>query len=400
MKVAFIDLLSQQREIAEGVKSGWEKVISTSSFIGGPFVKEFESAYASRTGVSHCIGVANGTDAMELCLRAVEVGPGDEVILPANSFVATAEAVARVGAVPVVVDVDPEHLLIDPDHVAAAITKRTKAIVPVHLFGQTAPVEMLQPIANAHGLVIIEDAAQSQGATRHGRPAGSLGTLAATSFYPGKNLGAYGDAGAVLTNQADLARRIRMLGAHGSEIKYVHEFLGFNSRLDALQAVVLTEKLKRLNVWNARRREAARRYSELLSNVSALKLPRSANGNEDVWHLYVVRLKERDKALADLQSAAIGTGVHYPLPIHKTPAFESLAKVGPGGCKIAERAAEEILSLPLCPYITAEAQHYVADVLAKTVTRQSAARATRRKAPIAAVSGGEFTGMTPQISLS
>lgn len=400
MKVPFIDLLSQQREIAEGVRSGWEEVIATSSFIGGRFVAEFETAYADLIGVLHCVGLANGTDAMELSLRAVGVGSGDEVILPANTFVATAEAVARIGAVPVIVDVDPEHLLIDPVHVEAAISKRTKAIVPVHLFGQTAPVEKLQPFVEANGLAIVEDAAQSQGATRYGRRAGSLGALAATSFYPGKNLGAYGDAGAVLTNHPDLARRVRMLGTHGSEIKYVHEFLGFNSRLDALQAVVLSEKLKHLSVWNARRREAAERYAELLSGISGLKLPRSADGNEDVWHLYVVRLKDRDRALAALQRGAIGVGVHYPLPIHRTPAFASLAKVGPSGCAVAERAAEEILSLPICPYITVEAQQHVADVLAKALPHRRIVGTRAKNAPLANAAGAKLAAAAPQGSLS
>lgn len=363
MIVPLIDLASQQREVSEDVKAGWEKVVSASAFIGGPAVSEFESAYATATGVSNCVGLANGTDAIELSLRALGVSIGDEVILPANSFVATAEAVSRIGAVPVVVDVDPVHLLMSPDRVAEAISARTKAIVPVHLFGQTAPVERLLPIADACGVPIVEDAAQAQGARRFGRSAGGLGRVAGTSFYPGKNLGAFGDAGAVTTNDPELADRIRMVGAHGSKTKYVHELLGFNSRLDALQAVVLNAKLKRLAGWNARRREAASRYDELLSAFPDVVSPRSAEGNEDVWHLYVIRLRERDRVLAALQEAGIGAGIHYPTPIHRTPAFASLAKLG-GACPIAERAATEILSLPLCPYITAEAQEYVVEKLA------------------------------------
>lgn len=378
MNVPLIDLASQQQEVSEDVKAGWEKIIATSAFIGGPAVSEFENAYAQASGVSDCVGLANGTDAIELSLRALGITIGDEVIVPANSFVATAEAVARIGAVPVVVDVDPVHLLIDPDRVAEAISARTKAIVPVHLFGQVAPVERLLPIAEACGVPIIEDAAQSQGAKRFGRPAGSLGKVAGTSFYPGKNLGAFGDAGAITTGDPDLAERIRMIAAHGSRTKYVHEVLGFNSRLDALQAVVLSAKLKRLAYWNACRRDAATYYDELLSSSPDVVLPRSADGNEDVWHLYVIRVRDRDRVLAALHEAGIGAGIHYPMPIHRTPAFASLAKLG-GACPVAEQAAGEILSLPLCPYITAEAQEYVVEMLERALRQGPVASTPRRK---------------------
>lgn len=383
MKVPLIDLASQQAEVSEDVKAGWDKIIATSAFIGGAAVSEFESAYAQASSVSHCVGLANGTDAIELSLRALGVTIGDEVILPANSFVATAEAVSRIGAVPVLVDVDPVHLLIDPDRVAEAVTMRTKAIVPVHLFGQVAPVEHLLPIAEAHGIPIVEDAAQSQGARRFGRPAGSLGKIAGTSFYPGKNLGAFGDAGAVTTNDPDLAERIRMIAAHGSKTKYVHEVLGFNSRLDALQAVVLSAKLKRLAYWNSCRRDAARYYGELLSAFPDVVLPRSVDGNEDVWHLYVIRVHDRDRVLAALQEAGIGAGIHYPTPIHRTAAFAPLAKLG-GACPVSETAAGEILSLPLCPYITAETQEYVVEMLERALRPGSIGRARRTEPVFAA----------------
>lgn len=366
MKVPLIDLASQQLEVSEDVKAGWDKIISTSAFIGGAAVSEFEGAYADASGVSHCVGLANGTDAIELSLRALGVAIGDEVILPANSFVATAEAISRIGAVPVLVDVDPIHLLIDPYRVAEAISKRTKVIVPVHLFGQVAPAEQLLAIAEAHGLSIVEDAAQSQGAKRFGRPAGSLGRVAGTSFYPGKNLGAFGDAGAVTTDDPELAERIRLMAAHGSKTKYVHEILGFNSRLDALQAVVLSAKLKRLAYWNSCRRDAARYYDELLSALPGVVSPRSVDGNEDVWHLYVIRVHDRDRVLAALHEAGIGAGIHYPTPIHRTAAFAPLAKLG-GVCPVAEQAAGEILSLPLCPYITAETQEYVVEMLERAL---------------------------------
>ena len=309
-------------------------------------------------GVPHCIGVANGTDALELALRAADVGPGDEVIVPANTFVATVGAVRRAGAKPVLADVDDECLLLDPDPALAAITPRTKAIVPVHLYGQVAPIEELSASAAATGIAIIEDAAQAQGATRHGRPAGSFGVAAGTSFYPGKNLGAYGDAGAVLTVDANLARRVRLMRDHGSERKYDHEIVGWNSRLDTLQAIVLQAKLRRLARWNAARQVAAARYDSLLAEIPQVRVPVTMSGNVHVWHLYVVRVPERDRVLAALQAAGIGASIHYPTPIHLTGAYRSLG-YGPGSFPVAEAAAEEILSLPLYPHITGVQQERV-----------------------------------------
>lgn len=366
-KIPLVDLGAQWAEIADDVRLGWDAVLADTAYVGGVAVAEFEVAYAAYIGVAHCIGVGNGTDAIELALRACGVGNGDEVILPTNTFVATAEAVVRAGATPVLVDVDPEFLLIDPDRVADAITARTRAIIPVHLFGQTAPVEKLAPLAAQCGAVIVEDAAQSQGATRFGRKAGSLGAIAATSFYPGKNLGAAGDAGAVLTDNTELARRVRLLGAHGSEKKYVHETLGFNSRMDALQAVVLSAKLRRLDDWNAARRMAADRYRALLAEVPGILVPHGAAGNDDVWHLYVVRLPGRDRALTTLDRAGIGAGIHYPTPLHLTEAFAAYGD-GAGSLPVAEAAATRILSLPIYPHIAAEAQGRVARDLLWAVT--------------------------------
>lgn len=366
MKVPLVDLGAQQREVAEEVRAGLDEVFATTAFIGGAAVSEFERAYADAIGVAYCVGVANGTDALELALRASGVDAGGEVILPANTFIATAEAVARIGAVPVLVDVDPDHLLIDPEQVADAVTERTQAIVPVHLFGQTAPVEKLDSIARKSGAVIVEDAAQAQGARRFGRSAGTLGVAAGTSFYPGKNLGAAGDAGAVTTDDPEIARRVRLLGAHGSDRKYVHETLGFNSRLDTVQAVVLLAKLRRLAGWNDQRRAAAQRYSELLASVPGVVLPSSAVGNEDVWHLYVVRVPDRDRVLAELHLAGIGAGIHYLTPVHLTEAFASL-KLGSGSFPVSERASGEILSLPLYPHLTVEQQEYVAAAVSSAV---------------------------------
>lgn len=362
LTVPFVDLGAQQAEVAETVRLGLDSVFERTAFIGGAEVAAFEREFATYVGTGHCVGVANGTDALELALRGLGVGRGDEVIVPANTFIATAEAVSAVGASPVLVDVDEEHLLIDPAAVERAITDRTRAILPVHLFGQTAFVERLD-----FGIPILEDAAQSQGARRHGRPAGSLGRVAATSFYPGKNLGAAGDAGAVVTDDGELAERVRVLSAHGSPVKYVHDVVGRNSRLDTVQAVVLQAKLTRLEKWNQLRREAAERYAGLLADVPGVRVPTSAPGNDDVWHLYVVRLGERDRVLAELDTAGIGAGIHYPTPIHLTAAYGGLG-AGPGSFPVAERAASEILSLPMFPHLTLEQQEQVVAALRAAVS--------------------------------
>ena len=368
MRVPLVDLAAQHREVAEEVAAGLDDVFATTSFIGGKPVAEFERAYADYAGVNHCVGVANGTDALELALRAAGVLAGNEVILPANTFIATAEAVSRIGAVPVLVDVDPEHLLINPDAVSKAVTARTKAIVPVHLFGQVAPVERLTELADNYGAVIVEDAAQSQGATRFGRPAGGLGVAAGTSFYPGKNLGAAGDAGAVVTDDPEVARLVRTMSAHGSERKYVHDIVGVNSRLDTIQAVVLLAKLRRLEAWNERRRTAAQRYEQMLEDVPGVRVPTSLEGNVDVWHLYVVRVADRDRVLAQLHEAGVGAGIHYPYPVHLTAAYAYLGKSS-GAFPVAESAARQILSLPLYPHITEEQQQCVVDALRGAVAR-------------------------------
>ncbi|MEA5456679.1 DegT/DnrJ/EryC1/StrS family aminotransferase [Sinomonas sp. JGH33] len=361
-RVPFVDLAAQQREVSADVVPEVVRALDTGTFIGGPHVTAFEDEYAEFVGARACVGVGNGTDALELALRAVGVGPGGEVILPANTFVATAEAVVRAGARPVLVDVDPETLLIDTDLVGRAVGPRTQAIVPVHLYGQTAPIEALVPLAARRGLALVEDAAQAQGARRYGRHAGSLGHIAATSFYPGENLSAAGDAGAVTTNDPILADMVRLLAAHGSAVKYVHEVVGFNSRLDAVQAIVLRAKLARLAEWNARRRAAARLYGELLEGVPGVRAPRSQPGNEDVWHLYVVRAEERDRVQSALGAAGIATGIHYPTPVHLTNAFSYL-DYREGDFPVAEEAAIQVLSLPMFPHITPEQQRLVVDVI-------------------------------------
>lgn len=362
MTVPFLDLAAQQAEIADDVLTVWRQQLASAAFIGGPEVEAFESEYADYIGVRHVVGVSNGTDALELAYRAVGVEPGDEIIMPANTFIATAEAASRVGAVPVFVDVDDEFLLIDPDAVAAAITPRTRVIAPVHLFGQTAPMEPITALAERHGLVVVEDAAQSQGAVGTAGRAGALGAVAATSFYPGKNLGAAGDAGAVMTDDAGIAAVVRNLGAHGSSVKYVHDRIGVNARLDAVQATVLRAKLRRLDGWNAARRAAAARYGQLLGDIDGVRLPAERPGNEDVWHLYVVRVAERDRVMADLGGAGIGSGIHYPTPVPFTEAYASLG-IPQGAFPVAEAAAGAILSLPMFPHLTAPQQERVAAAL-------------------------------------
>ena len=359
-KIPLVDLQAAHAEVAEEVELGFKRIISATAFIGGEEVAAFEREFAAFTGVPHCVGVANGTDALELALRAAGVVAGDEVVLPANTFIATAEAVARVGARPVLVDMDPASYLVDVDAALAAVTPATRAVVPVHLYGQLAEVERLTDGLAGTGVTVVEDAAQCQGATRHGRGAGSWG-IAATSFYPGKNLGAYGDAGAVVSTDAALATTVRTLANHGGLAKYVHDLVGCNSRLDALQAVVLRAKLTRLAAGNAARRAAAARYDERLADLDVVR-PVTLPGNEHVWHLYVVQVPDRDRVLARLNEAGIGAGIHYPTPLHLTPAFAHLGYRA-GAFPHAEAAAGRILSLPLHPHITAVQQEEVVAAL-------------------------------------
>ncbi len=365
--IPLVDLAAQHAAVAEEIAEGWRQVLAQTAFIAGPQVAAFESEYAAFVGTRHCVGVANGTDAIEIALRALGVGAGDECIVPANSFIATAEAVCRAGGTPVLADcADDGTYLIDTDAVEAALTPRTRAIIPVHLYGQAAPVERLLSLAAKTGAWVVEDAAQAQGARRGDKSAGALGHVAATSFYPGKNLGAYGDAGAVLADSDDLAARMRMIRDHGSRQKYEHEVIGLNSRLDTLQAVVLAAKLRRLAEWNEALRAAARRYDALLSSAEEIIRPRVLDGNEHVWHLYVVRVPDRDRVIKELHAASIDAGIHYPVPIHLTSAFARLGDAE-GAFPVTERAAHEILSLPLFPEISPTQQERVVSVLITAV---------------------------------
>ncbi len=353
--VPLVDLGWQHEQIKDEVLAGWSDVLERKSFILGPQVGQFEAEFARFSGVEHCIGVGSGTDALELAFRAAGVGPGDEVVLPANTFIATALAVTRSGATPVLVDCDPETYLITAETIAPAVNTRTKAIVPVHLYGQMAPVQEIMEAFSE--LIVIEDGAQSQGATRHGRPSGSVGHIGATSFYPGKNIGAYGDAGAVLTNDSDLGEQVHKLRNWGSDVKYFHPEKGFNSRLDTIQAVVLLAKLARLEQWNKLRVDAAGRYLDALDG-SDLVLPTVADGNEHVWHLFVLQVDDRDRVLKALNEAGIGAGIHYPIPIHLQGAYQELGR-GSGSFPNSEHLADHALSLPMYPGITSDDQEFV-----------------------------------------
>ncbi len=360
MKIPLVDLGWQHNEIVAEVKEGLERVMETTAFIQGPQVGEFEDAFAAFCRVRNCVGVASGTDALEMAVRALGIGRGDEVIVPANSFIASALGVIRAGADVKLVDCDPDTYLIDPVAVADAMGPSVKAVMPVHLFGQTAAVEELK--AAVGDLPIIEDGAQSQGATRHGKPSGSLGRVGATSFYPGKNIGAYGDAGAVLTDDDELAQTVRNLGNWGSPQKYHHPMIGFNSRLDTVQAVVLKAKLDRLADWNKLRSSAAERYNELLVESGRVIPPKVLDGNEHVWHLYVVRVPDREKVVASMQTDGIGVGIHYPIPMHLQGALSFLGHHD-GSFPRTEAAAREMISLPMFPGITADQQEQVVDAL-------------------------------------
>ena len=354
--VPFVDLKIQHARVAEEVARGFEEVLAETSFILGPRVERFERELAAYCGVGDTVGVGNGTDAIELALSGVGIGRGDEVIVPANTFVATAEAVVRVGADVVLCDVTPDHL-IDPDRARDAVTERTRAVIGVDLYGQIAPFERLRD-AVPGDVRLVEDAAQSQGARRFGVRSGAVADVASTSFYPGKNLGAYGDGGAVMTADAGVADRVRRLRNHGGIARYEHALTGINSRLDSLQAVVLSAKLAELDLWNKERQAAADRYRSLLADTG-LELPEVADGNEHVWHLYVVQTDDRPGLQAALDRAGVAHGVHYPAPVHLLPAFAHLGH-GLGDFPVAERAAGRILSLPIFPGITAEQQERVA----------------------------------------
>lgn len=345
--IPFVDFHPMHREVRRDIEHAIREVLDSEHYICGPQLSAFEREFADYCGVSHCIGVSNGLDALILILKALEIGKGDEVILPANTFIATALAVTAVGATPVLVDVEPQSFNIDSSQVERRINSHTKAVIGVHLYGQLCDVQTLAELCKSAGLYFIEDAAQAHGAEWNGRRAGQFGTAAAFSFYPGKNLGAMGDGGAVVSNNAQLAERVRLIRGYGSKQKYYHSVKGVNNRLDEIQAAILRVKLRRLENWNENRREIARIYQNQLKGLSSVENP-CIMGSElsHVWHLYVVRCRERADVQARLQEAGVDTLIHYPIPIHLQEAYADLGYKR-GSFEVTEALAEEILSLPM-----------------------------------------------------
>ena len=359
--IPFVDLSRQHNRISAELEAAMSDVLSSGWFIQGKQLEAFEQEFASYCQVDHCIGVGNGLDALVLLLRAYGIGAGDEVIVPTNTFIATWLAVTAVGATIVPVEPDPQTHNIDPDQIASSITPRTRCVMPVHLYGQPADMAPIMALAAQYGLIVIEDNAQAQGALYKGRPTGSLGHAAATSFYPGKNLGALGDGGAVVTRDADIARKVRMLRNYGSEKKYEHQVLGYNSRLDEIQAAILRVKLKHLGDWNTERKVVAARFDALLDG-SVVVTPHVPTWADPVWHLYVIRSAQRDALQAHLQAAGIQTVIHYPVPPHQQPCYAS--DMPNAAFPLAEILSREILSLPMYPGLTEAEQQRVADVIA------------------------------------
>ncbi len=356
--IPFLDLKSPYRELASELDEAYRRVMESGWYILGEEVENFEEEYAAYCGVKHCIGVGNGLEALHLILRAYQIGPGDEVIVPANTYIATWLAVSYTGAIPVPVEPDPRSYNLDPERVEAALTPRTKAILPVHLYGLPADMDPLLEIASQHGLKLIEDAAQAHGARYKGRKAGSLGDAAGWSYYPGKNLGAFGDAGAVTTNDDHLANQVRLLRNYGSRVKYYNEVKGFNSRLDPLQAAFLRVKLKHLDEWNGRRARIAQIYLEKLSGLPGLTLPYVPAECTPAWHLFVILHEQRDRLQETLKQASIGTLIHYPVPPHLAEAYTG-SGYSPGDCPISEQIANTILSIPMGPHLTLEDAAFV-----------------------------------------
>jgi dTDP-4-amino-4,6-dideoxygalactose transaminase len=367
MKVPFVDLKAQYASISGEVQQAISVVLERGDFILGKELLLFEEAFAEYCGTVAAIGLDSGTSALELALRACDVGPGDEVITAANTFIATALAISYTGATPVLVDVNPRTYTIDPSLLESAITSRTRAIIPVHLYGQPADMDPIIEIAMNHGLVVIEDACQAHGAKYKGKRVGSFGNAAAFSFYPAKNLGAYGDGGIVVTNDEQTATTIRMLRNYGEIEKYRHELRGFNRRLDTVQAAILSVKLKALDSWIAARREHAQLYSELLDH-SPILLPSEATYAHSVYHLYVIRTADRDGLRAFLQDNEIATGIHYPIPIHLQSAYHDLG-YGKGTFPVTEESAQQLLSLPMYAELTSSAIRYVAEAITDYMSR-------------------------------
>jgi dTDP-4-amino-4,6-dideoxygalactose transaminase len=366
MKVPFLDLKAHHAPLIDKFDGAIREVIESSAFAGGPFVERFEEEFAAFCGSRYAIGVGNGTDALWLTLLALGIGEGDEVITVPNTFIATTEAITYCKAQPVFVDVDEKTFTMDPAKLKESLTARTKAIIPVHLFGQPADMDPILEFARAHGLFVIEDAAQAHGADYKGRKAGTLGDAGCFSFYPGKNLGAFGEAGAVVTNDAELTKKIQVLRDHGQDRKYYHTLAGWNCRMDGIQAAVLSIKLRHLEDANRLRREHALQYNQAFAGIDEVATPFEANYARHVYHVYAIRVEERDEIRRYLAEKGIGCAVHYPIPIHLQEACRNLGHRA-GAFPVAENLAEEFLSLPMFPELREEQIEYVTHCVGETV---------------------------------
>jgi len=353
MKVPFLNLKAQYDSIRDEIENAIQPVLDNTAFAGGPFVAKFEEEFASFCQCKFAIGVSSGTSALWLVLSSLGIGPGDEVITTPNTFIATAEAISFCGATPVFVDIDEHTYTLNPELLERSITPKTKVIVPVHLYGQTADMDPIMEVARAHGLFVIEDACQAHGAEYKGHRAGSIGDAGCFSFYPGKNLGAYGEAGAVVTNNAELAEKVRMLRDHGQSRKYYHSIIGWNARMDGIQGAVLSVKLKYLTIWNEVRRKNAQLYNNLLANTPYVVTPIEADYARHVYHIYAIQVQDRDLFITKLKARDIYCGIHYPIPIHLQDAYKFLG-YQKGSFPIAEKCAERIISLPLFPELSRE----------------------------------------------
>jgi len=362
MPVPFLDLKAHHDPIKDEVMKAIGEVVDRNAFAGGPYVASFEEAFAEYCQVDHAIGVGSGTESLWLALLAQGIAAGDEVITAPSTFIATAEAISFAGAKPVFVDIDEKTYNLDSNQLEAAITPQTKAIIPVHLFGQIADMDPILEIANRHGLFVMEDSAQAVSAEYKGHRAGSIGHCGSFSFYPGKNLGAFGEAGAITTNDSELAQNIRILRDHGQAKKYHHSKIGWNGRMDGIQGAVLEIKLKRIDAATERRRVNAQRYRQLLSDCETVVLPQEIEACKHVYHVYAVRVRNRDSVLKRMNERGIGCAIHYPVPLHLQEAYKDLG-YGPGSFPVAEKCASEFLSLPMFPELTSDQCAEVAETL-------------------------------------
>ena len=362
MEIPFVDLKAQYKTIKNEIDEAIQSVIDETAFIKGKYVGKYEKEYAEKYGVKHCIGVANGTDAIYVSLKALGIGPGDEVITVANSWISTSEVITQAGARPVFVDIDPDYYTIDPRLIEDKITPKTRAIIPVHLFGQPAEIEKIRRICETHNLHLIEDCAQAHFAEYNGQKVGTFGIAGAFSFFPGKNLGAYGDAGAIITNDDNFAVKARMYANHGALIKHKHEVEGINSRLDGMQAAILSVKLKHISEWNNKRLENAILYNKLLTGIDGIAIPQICENVKHVFHLYVIRAANREALQKYLAEKGISTGIHYPTPLPLLPAYRYLNHT-PSDFPIASDYMDKILSLPMFPELTEGQIEYITDCI-------------------------------------